>query len=78
MILIYDPNKGYTMPSGKIQSSVNAYLMAYQRDGVFKSSYGDFAIIDEFLRQASELRISFDCITLIYRFGELDKEISLN
>lgn len=78
IILVYDPNNGCTMPAGKIKNSVSAYLMAYQRDGNFKSSYGDFAIIDEFLRQANELGVSFDCIELIYRFGDVDKEITIN
>ena len=75
MILIYDPEQGCTMPTGKIVASVTSGFVAYAREGFFKSSYGSFSIIEEFLKQAIEKQISLDEITIIYRIHENDIEI---
>lgn len=78
MILIYDPEQGCTMPTGKIASSVSSYFVAYEREGFFKSSYGSFLIIEEFLKQAIERKISLECISIIYRVNDEDKDIKIS
>lgn len=75
MILIYDPELGCTMPTGKIASSVSGCFVAYEKEGFFKSSYGSFSIIEEFLKQAIEKKIGLEAITIIYRIGDDDIEI---
>lgn len=75
MILIYDPELGCTMPTGKIASSVSTCFVAYEKEGFFKSSYGSFSIIEEFLKQAIEKQISLELITIIYRINDNDIEI---
>lgn len=75
MILIYDPESGCTMPTAKVASSVSGCLDAYEREGIFKSSYGSFTIIEEFLLQAVKRNISLDSISIVYRMGNNDKEI---
>lgn len=76
MILIYDPECGCTMPTAKVASSVSSCLDAYEREGVFKSTYGSFTIIEEFLLQSVKRSISLDCISIVYRMGNIDKEIT--
>lgn len=75
MILIYDPEQGCTMPTAKIPSSVSTCFIAYEKEGFFKSSYGSFSIIEEFLKQAIEKQMGLDAITIIYRINDNDIEI---
>lgn len=75
MILIYDPECGCTLPTAKVASSVSSCLDAYEREGVFKSTYGSFTIIEEFLLQAVRRNIPLECISIVYRMGNTDKEI---
>lgn len=76
MILIYDPDLGCTMPTGKIVSAVSSCFIAYEKEGFFKSSYGSFSIIEEFLKQAIEKKISLEAITIIYRVNHNDIKIN--
>lgn len=76
MILIYDPELGCTIPTGKISSSVSTCFIAYEKEGFFKSSYGSFSIIEEFLKQAIEKKMGLETITIIYRIGDDDIEIN--
>lgn len=75
MILIYDPEQGCTMPTAKISSSVSTCFIAYEKEGFFKSSYGSFSIIEEFLKQAIEKQMALEVITIIYRINDNDIEI---
>lgn len=76
MILIFDPEQGYTTANNKIESAVSSFIDVYEKEGYFKSSYGNFTIIEEFMRQCVDRNISLDCITLMYRLPGVDKGIT--
>lgn len=69
--------QGVTVPTARITSSVNNCFEAFEKESFFKSSYGSFAIIEEFLKQAIERKIPLECIDIIYRLGSQEKEIKI-
>lgn len=75
MILIFDPEQGYTVSNNRIVTAVNSFIDVYEKEGYFKSSYGNFNIIEEFMRQCVTRNIPLDCISLVYRVAGIDKAI---
>lgn len=75
IVLIYDPLTGCGTADGKVVSTVKSMLDVFNRDGYFKSNFGNFSIIEEFIRQATELNIPLECINIVYRVGAKEMNI---
>jgi len=74
--LIYDPVEGQPIPDSKVVSSVSSFLDVFKREVYFKSTFGNFRIIEEFIRQSVERGISLDNIAIIYKIA--GQEITIN
>jgi hypothetical protein len=75
MILIFDPEQGYTVSNNRVVTAVSSFIDVYEKEGYFKSAYGNFNIIEEFMRQCVTRNIPLDCIKIVYRVAGVDKAI---
>ena len=64
--LIYDPYNGHSVPDCKVSNFVSQAVDVFKRDGVYKSTFGNIIIIQEFISQILKKEIKADIIEIFY------------
>lgn len=68
--LIYDPENGYAVPDSKVANFVSQAINVFKKDGVYKSTFGNMIVVQEFLSQLVEKNIKADVIEIFYVIGD--------
>ncbi len=64
--LTYDPVNGCSLSDGKIKTFVNQAIEVFKKEGIYKSNFGNIAVIQEFLTQLAKNDIKADLIEILY------------
>lgn len=68
--LIYDQNAGHPVADGKVFRFVEQAIAVFNKEGVYKSTFGNMIIVQEFLSQIAEKNIHADLIEIFYVIGD--------
>jgi hypothetical protein len=68
--LIYDPLLGHSVSDSKVTSFVSQSIDVFQRDGSYKSTFGNIIVIQEFISQIVKKEIKADVIEIFYVVGD--------